>query len=137
VDVYLPAGRWTHLFSGKQLDGDRWMRETRGFTSLPLYVRLNTLLALGSEDQRPDYDYDYDYARRGELHLFELVGGATVTVTLRDLDGTPVTHVSVTRQGDMLRVRHEACKLRCLWCCVSGRAYGMRAGCRRRRGNLV
>jgi alpha-D-xyloside xylohydrolase len=103
VDFYLPAGRRTHLFSGKQLDGGRWMRESHGFTSLPLYMRPNTLLALGTEDQRPDYDY----ARRSELHLFELGDGATATVTLRDLDGTAVTHVRVTRQGDMLRVRHE------------------------------
>ncbi|WP_121324579.1 hypothetical protein [Paraburkholderia sp. RAU2J] len=47
------------------------------------------------------------HARRGEIHLYELGDGATATVTLRDLDGTAVTHVSVTRQGNMLRVRHE------------------------------
>ncbi|CAD6554163.1 hypothetical protein LMG27952_05557 [Paraburkholderia hiiakae] len=38
-----------------------------------IYVRPNTLLAIGTEDQRPDYDY----ASRSELHLFELADGAS------------------------------------------------------------
>ena len=103
VDFYLPAGRWTHLLTGQQRDGGRWLRERHGFMSLPLYVRPNTLLALGTEDQRPDYDY----AANSELHLFELADGATAAVTLRDLSGTPVTQVSVARHGDRLLIRCE------------------------------
>ena len=103
VDFDLPTGRWTHLFSDKQLDGGRWVRERHGFMSLPLFVRPNTSLALGTENQRPDYDY----ARHSELHLFELGDGETVRVTLRDLGGAAVTHVSVARHGDRLRIRHD------------------------------
>jgi alpha-D-xyloside xylohydrolase len=106
VDFYLPAGRWTHLFSGQQIEGGRWVRERHGFMSLPLFVRPNTLLALGTEDQRPDYDY----TRQSELHLFELDDGATATVTLRDLSGTAVTHVSVARRGGTLRIRRDGVK---------------------------
>jgi alpha-D-xyloside xylohydrolase len=106
VDFYLPAGRWTHLFTGEQRDGSRWLRERHGFMSLPLYVRPNTLLPLGTEDQRPDYDY----AGNSELHLFELADGESAAVTLRDLTGAPVTQVSVARQGDTLRIRREGVK---------------------------
>jgi alpha-D-xyloside xylohydrolase len=106
VDFWLPEGRWTHLFTGTQVEGGRWVRERHGFLSLPVYVRPNTLLAIGTEDQRPDYDY----AARSELHLFELADGASAAATLRAADGGRVTHVSVSRQGETLRVRYEGVK---------------------------
>ncbi|MEX3952133.1 alpha-xylosidase [Paraburkholderia sp. EG287B] len=106
VDFWLPAGRWTHLFTGRQVEGGRWVRERHGFLSLPIYVRPNTLLAIGAEDQRPDYDY----ASRSELHLFELADGASAAVTLRDQRGARVTQVSVTRRGDTLNVRYDGVK---------------------------
>ncbi|WP_028202293.1 alpha-xylosidase [Paraburkholderia nodosa] len=106
VDFWLPAGRWTHLFTGRPVEGGRWVRERHGFLSLPVYVRPNTLLAIGTEDQRPDYDY----ASRCELHLFELADGASAAATLRDERGARVTYVSVTRRGDTLNVRYDGVK---------------------------
>ncbi|MGF6934709.1 hypothetical protein OKW41_003871 [Paraburkholderia sp. UCT70] len=94
--------RWTHLFTGKQVEGGRWVRERHGFLSLPLYVRPNTLLAIGTENQRPDYDY--------ALHLFELDSGKGASVTLRGPDGAAITRVSVTRSGDVLRIRSHGVK---------------------------
>lgn len=106
VDFWLPEGRWTHLFTGKTVEGGRWLRERHGFLSLPVYVRPNTLLAIGTEDQRPDYDY----ASRSELHLFELADGASAAVTLRDERGASVTQVSVTRHGATLKLRYAGVK---------------------------
>jgi alpha-D-xyloside xylohydrolase len=106
VDFWLPEGCWTHLFTGKPVEGGRWVRERHGFQSLPLYVRPNTLLAIGTEDQRPDYDY----AARSELHLFELADGASAAATLRAADGARVTQVSVSRNGETLHVRYEGVK---------------------------
>ena len=57
VRYYLPQGRWTHLFTGRQAEGGRWLTETYDFMSLPLFVRENTLLPIGSHMDRPDYDY--------------------------------------------------------------------------------
>jgi len=57
VEVYLPAGTWTHLLTGEHVTGGRWLRETHGFDSLPLYVRDGAVLARGARDDRPDYDY--------------------------------------------------------------------------------
>ena len=37
--------------------GGRWLRETHGFDSLPLYVRGGAVLPIGARDDRPDYDY--------------------------------------------------------------------------------
>lgn len=57
VDFYLPAGTWTNLLTGDTVQGGRWVRETHGFDTLPLYVRPGAAVAFGSRDDRPDYDY--------------------------------------------------------------------------------
>lgn len=57
VRFYLPHGVWTDWWSGRQVDGGRWMSERHGFSSLPLYVREGALVATGARDDRPDYDY--------------------------------------------------------------------------------
>ena len=57
VQYYLPEGRWTHLLTGETVQGGSWRKETYDFFSLPLFVRQNSILALGANDQRPDYDF--------------------------------------------------------------------------------
>ena len=39
VTFYLPAGQWRNYFTDEIVDGGRWITETHGFNSLPLYVR--------------------------------------------------------------------------------------------------
>jgi len=58
AQLYLPAGRWTDFFTGQVLEGGRWIERTCDYLTIPLYVRENTLLALGDVDDRPDYDYE-------------------------------------------------------------------------------
>jgi alpha-D-xyloside xylohydrolase len=40
VTFYLPAGKWRNFFTEQIVDGGRWMTETHGFSSLPLYARV-------------------------------------------------------------------------------------------------
>jgi alpha-D-xyloside xylohydrolase len=54
VDVWLPEGRWTHLLTGRTVDGPRWSRETHDELSLPLYVRPHSLLAFTGDTSRPN-----------------------------------------------------------------------------------
>lgn len=96
VEFYLPSGTWTEYFSGRQVEGGRWMRETHGFDSLPLYVREGAVLPLGGRDDRPDYDY------REGLTLVAYPGPdgeRTVTVTT---PGGAVAEYTVTRRGGSL-----------------------------------
>jgi alpha-D-xyloside xylohydrolase len=95
VDYYLPAGRWTHLLTGEVREGGRWMRETHGYLSLPLYVRPGALLALGANDARPDYDH----ADGVTLRLYELADGASAVCRLFDLRGAPAATVTARRVG--------------------------------------
>ncbi|BDZ43717.1 alpha-xylosidase [Paraoerskovia sediminicola] len=57
VDVYLPAGEWVSLLSGTRVTGGRWVRETHGFDSLPLYVRPGAAIPLQDSGDRPDGDH--------------------------------------------------------------------------------
>lgn len=57
VDLYLPAGRWTSWWTGEVVEGGRWLRETHGFDTVPLYVRPGAVIPVGAVVDRPDYAY--------------------------------------------------------------------------------
>jgi alpha-D-xyloside xylohydrolase len=57
VEYYVPTGRWTKLLTGEVVEGPRWVHERHDLDSIPLLVRPDTLLPLGTRDDRPDYDY--------------------------------------------------------------------------------
>ncbi|GGD74421.1 alpha-xylosidase [Microbacterium murale] len=81
VEFYLPEGEWTSLLTGEVVVGGRWLRETHGYTSLPLYVRPGAVLPWGAREDRPDYDY------HDGLTLRVFRGGAgqrSITVTAPD-----------------------------------------------------
>ncbi|MFW5697879.1 MAG: alpha-xylosidase [Fimbriimonadaceae bacterium] len=57
VEYYVPAGKWTKLLTGEEIEGPRWVRERHDLDSIPLLVRPDTLLPIGTRDDGPDYDY--------------------------------------------------------------------------------
>jgi alpha-D-xyloside xylohydrolase len=94
VSFYLPDGVWTSLLTGERVEGGRWVRETHGAGSLPVYVRPGTVLARGTRDDRPDYDFV------GEVELVVYPGGPDAReVTVYSASGEPTTF-SVTVDGD-------------------------------------
>lgn len=103
VTYYLPAGAWTHLLTGETVEGGSWRKETHGFMSLPLYVRPNTLLAIGSNDTRPDYDYAYGV----KLKLYAPEDGGSATAVVCDGIGNTVLTAEATRNGQEIFVRIE------------------------------
>jgi alpha-D-xyloside xylohydrolase len=103
VDFYLPAGRWTHLFTDAEVAGGSWRREQHGFMSVPIYVRPNTLLAIGADASKPDYDY----ADGVELRLYALDDGARAEAVVRGLDGEVRLRATVSRTEMRLNVELE------------------------------
>ena len=103
VQFYLPEGRWTHLWHNDLLDGSRWHKQRHGFMSLPVYVRDNTLLALGDNDQRPDYAWHQGTA----FQLFQLDDGREAVCEVPDSRGESVFRLSAKREGAVITVRAD------------------------------
>ncbi|MGI5915884.1 MAG: alpha-xylosidase [Anaerolineae bacterium] len=107
VDYYLPEGRWTHLFSGAVIEGGRWLRETHGYLSLPLMVRPNSIIPIGTNRERPDYDY----ADGVTFHIFELSGEEAALAEVPTLKGDVAMSLWAYREDDNIVVRaHGATK---------------------------
>lgn len=98
VSFYLPEGRWTHLLTNKVVEGGKWQQEQYDYFGLPLYVRPNSLLAMGAVKDRPDYDYADDV----ELHLFELEEGKSTRATVHNTKAELELDVEATREGNQI-----------------------------------
>ncbi|WP_372629253.1 alpha-xylosidase [Cohnella sp.] len=103
ASFYLPKGTWTHFLSGEEVQGGGWRNESYDYFSLPLYVRENSLIPLGSQDARPDYDYTDGVA----LHLFSLQDGAAAKAAVPDQNGEIRFSVSANRAGNEIRITVE------------------------------
>jgi alpha-D-xyloside xylohydrolase len=103
VDYYVPAGRWTNLLNGSVVDGPRWVRETHDFMSLPLLVRPNTVIAIGNNDNLPDYDY----AEGVTVRVYELEDGKSASTEIPTVTGEIQTIFTVNREGRMINVERK------------------------------
>ena len=60
AEYYLPEGKWTNYINGKQYEGGRWIKEHHDYLSIPMLIKENSLVAVGSENTKPDYDFRKD-----------------------------------------------------------------------------
>ncbi|MBV9786610.1 MAG: alpha-xylosidase [Chloroflexi bacterium] len=103
VTYYLPAGRWTNFLSGAVVEGPGWQRETHAMLSLPLMVRPNTIIPVGSNDARPDYDYGDGVT----LRVYELADRAQTTLQIPTLSGEVDLSFAVRREGQAINVERQ------------------------------
>jgi len=108
VDYYLPEGRWTHFLTGEVIDGGRWRREQHDYMSLPLLVRPNTAIVVGSNDSRPDYEYAADFT----LRVYQMAEGATAHAVIPAADGSALVTFSIERTGGTLTITWKGSPLR-------------------------
>ncbi|MDB5080609.1 MAG: alpha-xylosidase [Chloroflexi bacterium] len=100
VEYYLPAGRWTRFLTGEVVEGGRWLRENHGYFSMPILVRPNSVVAVGNNEDRPDYDYPSGVT----LHVFELEDGREAAFSVPTQRGKAALTGVVSRQGQEIRV---------------------------------
>lgn len=93
VDLYLPRGKWTHWFTGERREGGQWHRESHGFLTAAVWVKPNSLVAVGSNSQRPDYDY----AEGVQIRCYEIAGEASVVVP--NVDSSPALTANLREQN--------------------------------------
>ncbi len=102
VEYYLPKGRWTSILTNEVIDSTgSWYNENHGYMSLPLMAKENTVIALGNENQTPEYDYTSSIT----LHIYELNSCAGTTVC--KVDASKALSVDAQRCGDKVSITFD------------------------------
>ncbi|MFC5702670.1 alpha-xylosidase [Cohnella faecalis] len=97
---YLPEGRWTNFLNGSVVEGGRWVFERHDYFSLPLMARPNSLIAVGSNELRPDYDY----ADGVVIHAFELEDGGEAKAVVYSVKAEQELEVRASRSGSCIDI---------------------------------
>ena len=105
AEYYLPEGTWTDLLTGETKEGGRWYQGTYDYFSMPLYVKENSILVMGREENRPDYDYSAD----ATLRIYQPKEGAEMTAKIPDLLGNTVNTVFAVKKDGQLQITVEGC----------------------------
>lgn len=97
-DFYLPTGNWTDFFTGEVISGGRWIKQKYDYLSLPLLVKENSIVAIGSRDDKPDYDY----GDQVELRIYSLQDGARTTTVVYGMNREEEVKVAASRKGNQV-----------------------------------
>ncbi len=100
---YLPQGTWTDFFTGEEMTGGVWTEKTYDYLHLPLMVRENSIVALGSCDDKPDYDY----ADGVELRVYALADNQECSTVVYDMQQKADLQVSITKSADTITIKVE------------------------------
>ncbi|HKM03103.1 MAG TPA: alpha-xylosidase [Lachnospiraceae bacterium] len=82
AEYYLPSGTWTNFFTGEEKIGAKWINENHDYLSIPLMVKENSIIAIGSHDDKPDYDYSEDV----ELRIYSLLDNKEASTKVYSVD---------------------------------------------------
>ncbi|NCB92344.1 MAG: alpha-xylosidase [Clostridia bacterium] len=103
VEYYLPKGTWVNLLTGEKTEGGCWKKEIHSVFTLPLMVRENTILTMGSSEKEVVYDYS-------EGLMFEIAylqDGCTAQRDLVNEAGRKIGSVKAVRKGQEIIVSTE------------------------------
>jgi alpha-D-xyloside xylohydrolase len=101
VEYYLPSGSWTHLLTGESRSGGGWFHEELDFFGMPVWIRNNALICVGTSGSR----VDYDLARGVRLVCGRLEGRLSLEARLVDSKGDPAGVLEVYHDGRRVRVK--------------------------------
>ncbi len=105
-DYYIPEGTFTHLLSNETKEGCSYYSEDFDYFSLPLFVKPNTILPLGNNDQRPDYDY----LDQVEYHVFALDDTVTINLPVYNVENECEETISLEKTGTSIQVSRQSSK---------------------------
>lgn len=100
AEYYLPKGQWTDFFTGRVVTGGQWITEHHDYMSIPLMVKENSIIALGSCDNKPDYDY----IDNPELRIYNPTDGGTATAEIYGMDNRVGLTVTAARSGNRITI---------------------------------
>ena len=100
---YLPSGKWTDFFTGEVYEGEKWYEKKYDYLHLPLFVKENSIVVLGSCDDRPDYDYEKDV----EVRIYAPEEGKELSADVYGMDGKVKMTIKAIKKGDEIIVTKE------------------------------
>ncbi len=106
AEFYLPEGNWTNLFTGEKYAGGKWYTEKHGYLSIPLMVKENSIVAMGSHDDKPDYDY----ADGVELRMYELVDDVKTSKTVYGMTNEAELTVEAVKAAGTITIDVDTAK---------------------------
>jgi alpha-D-xyloside xylohydrolase len=98
AQYYLPEGRWTNFLTGERRQGGRWYKEKHNYLSLPLYVRENSIVAVGAKDD----DAEYDYADGVTLRVYELINDKEIACSVYDDKANSELEARIIKNSDKI-----------------------------------
>jgi len=101
AEYYLPPGSWTHLLTGESREGGRWFFDELDFFGVPVWVRQNAVICVGSNGTA----VEYDLSRGVRLVCGKLDGRVALQVHLVDVHGDPTGTLEVYHDGRRVRVK--------------------------------
>jgi alpha-D-xyloside xylohydrolase len=103
ANFYLPKGKWTNFFTGESVEGGGWIKQSHTYLSVPLYVRPNSIIAVGNVNNLPDYDY----ADGVELQVFGFESDTVASVDVYNTQGQAELKVTVERVRKVITIVTE------------------------------
>jgi alpha-D-xyloside xylohydrolase len=110
VAYYVPEGVWTNFITGEVRHGPGWFNEQHSCLSLPLLVRPNSVIPIGSVDDHPDYDFGNGVI----LQAYQLAEG-TITLSIphsstQNAPGTTTYNQAtfeIERTGNLITIHRQ------------------------------
>lgn len=106
AEYYLPEGTWTSFLTGKVKEGGKWYTEKHGYLSIPLYVRENSIVAVGAKNDNAVYDY----ADNVTFRAYAIEAGKTAQTTVYNTENEPEASVSITHEGSVYKISADSPK---------------------------
>ena len=97
---YLPQGKWTHYLTKEVVEGGAWRTETYDYLSLPLFIKENSILAIGQDDDRPDYDF----AENVSFEIYQLQDNHEATAFVTDMNGNIKGEIKAVKQNNSIHI---------------------------------
>ena len=106
AEFYLPQGRWTNHFTGKEYGGGSWYTEHCPYLEIPLMVKENTILAVNESAKQADYDF----ADGVTLNVYALTDGIPASTCIYDVKATLALEATVVKTGKEVLLKVTADK---------------------------
>lgn len=103
---YLPEGEYTHFMTNDIKKGGSYFTEIYDYFSLPLFVKPNTILAVGNHKQAPDYDYLDQIA----YHVFALEDITTLTLSVYNTENREEETVMLIKEDADIIIKRKSHK---------------------------